>query len=151
MFCTPPAMTTSIVPDIEVRRTAKQRILDQLRANFASLRSESDQYAGYEAWFASDLNNAKLNSVATYYDLVPAFDRLLARHRGDLPEFYAAVEQLTRLSEAERHKQLRQLSDPQADTQREYELPECPPPVSNQMVGPLPSSANPVSRLLQAR
>ena len=56
--------------------------------------------------FATRLNNAKLNSVATYYDLVPAFDRLLATHRGKLEPFYESVQELTRLSEEERHAHL---------------------------------------------
>ena len=84
----------------------KQQILAELRERFAGLLAQSESYAGYEPWFATGLNNAKLNSVATYYDLVPAFDRLLARHQGDLDQFYEAVRDLTALSEAERHERL---------------------------------------------
>jgi predicted aminopeptidase len=84
----------------------KTRILEELRSRFNSLRLQSEGYDGYELWFAEDLNNAKLNSVATYYDLVPAFDRLLRRHNGDLEAFYDAVSNLRELRKSERHEKL---------------------------------------------
>jgi predicted aminopeptidase len=52
------------------------------------------------------LNNAYLASIATYYDCVPGFERLLASKNGDLPKFYDAVRELTRKSHAERHQLL---------------------------------------------
>jgi predicted aminopeptidase len=84
----------------------KERIIAQLRENFETLLARSDQYTGYQSWFAENLNNAKLNSVATYYDLVPAFDRLLEQHQGELEPFYAAVKAFTKLPEAKRHQEL---------------------------------------------
>jgi predicted aminopeptidase len=90
----------------ETVAAGKERILAKLREDFAELLTQSDAFAGYEPWFAENLNNAKLNSVATYYDLVPAFDRLLASHHGDLEAFYAAVRRLTKLPKAERHETL---------------------------------------------
>ena len=38
---------------------------------------------------------AKLASIATYYECVPGFERLLADEDGDLPRFYAAARSLT--------------------------------------------------------
>ena len=35
--------------------------------------------SGYDDWFEAGLNNAHLASVATYFDCVPGFERLLAR------------------------------------------------------------------------
>ena len=102
-----------------VTASAKERILWQLRENFDALLLQSDQYAGYQSWFAEDLNNAKLNSVATYYDLVPAFDRLLEQHQGDLEQFYAAVKALTKLPESKRHEELQQAGRTVAMTHQE--------------------------------
>jgi predicted aminopeptidase len=99
--------------------SGKERILSQLRENFDTLSLRSDQYAGYQSWFAGELNNAKLNSVATYYDLVPAFDRLLEQQQGDLEQFYAAVKTLTKLPEAKRHEELQQAVPTVAMTQQE--------------------------------
>ena len=90
----------------ESLETGKQEVLEELRKDFAKLRLSSEDYAGYEPWFADRLNNAMLNSVATYYELVPAFDSLLAAKGGDLEPFYEAVKKLSKLPEAERHEQL---------------------------------------------
>jgi predicted aminopeptidase len=60
------------------------------------------------------LNNAQLNSVATYYDLVPEFERLLAASDGDLERFYAVVTRLAKLPKAERQRRLREASAPLA-------------------------------------
>ena len=88
------------------RHDAKQRILAELRHGYKNLKGNWGGYAGYEDWFARDLNNAQLNSIATYYDLVPAFERLLSTNDGDLEKFYAAVKQLAKLPKIERHHRL---------------------------------------------
>ena len=67
-------------------------------------------------WFAADLNNARLNSVATYYDFVPGFERLLELTGGDLEKFYQAVERLAEKSKEERHQQLKRLGSAAPDT-----------------------------------
>jgi predicted aminopeptidase len=46
--------------------------------------------------------------VATYYTLVPAFEKLLTENDGNLEKFYAAVERLGKLDKAERRKLLAQ-------------------------------------------
>ncbi len=96
------------------RRMDKERVFEQLRRDYAQLRARSESNAGYDAWFAGDLNNAKLNSVATYYSLVPAFDRLLLAQQCQLEAFYQAVEGLTRLPEAERLARLASMNEPLA-------------------------------------
>ncbi|HTU57611.1 MAG TPA: aminopeptidase, partial [Polyangiales bacterium] len=48
------------------------------------------------------LNNATLASVATYYDCVPGFEKMLRSVNGDLPRFYADVRALARLPQAQR-------------------------------------------------
>jgi len=60
----------------------------------------------YEEWIATGLNNARLASVATYYDCVPGFTRLLEQQDNDLPRFYAAARELAQQSHAERHARL---------------------------------------------
>lgn len=87
-------------------RREKHRIQDELRSQYQKLKVEWGGYAGYDEWFAGGLNNAQLNSVATYYDLVPAFERLLAARNGDLEQFYAEVGKLAKLRKAERHRRL---------------------------------------------
>ena len=60
----------------------------------------------YDEWMATGLNNAHLASVATYYDCVPGFTRLLEEQGNDLSRFYAAARELARKSRAERDGQL---------------------------------------------
>ncbi len=71
----------------------------------------------------SRLNNADLVAVATYNDLVPAFQALLEAAGEDFPAFYAEVERLAGLAPAEREAELAALSG-QSPTGR----PERPVP-----------------------
>ena len=85
---------------------AKTAAFEILRAQYALLKKRWNGYNGYDNWFAKDLNNAKLLSIATYQDYVPAFQALLAKKKGNLPAFYQAVTQLGQLSREERRKKL---------------------------------------------
>jgi predicted aminopeptidase len=63
-------------------------------------------YPLYEEWISQGMNNARLASVATYFDCVPGFRRLLEAAGGDLPRFYDAAREVAKLPRAERHRQL---------------------------------------------
>lgn len=93
-------------PDGEKRRQ-KAAVLEKLRQDHAKLKEQWGGRSPYDDWFEEPLNNARLNTVATYFDLVPAFEQLLARNQGDLPRFYEAVRRLKRLSREQRHLELR--------------------------------------------
>jgi predicted aminopeptidase len=66
--------------------------------DYADLKKQWAGDTSYDAWFAQ-VNNAKLNSVAAYYDLVPGFEHLLEVNGGDLDKFYAAAERLSKNAE----------------------------------------------------
>jgi predicted aminopeptidase len=102
------AMYTSDATDTE-KRTAKRRILDELRAEYRQVRAGWNGYGGYDDWFAQDLNNAHFVSVGTYYQLVPAFQALLAGERGDLHSFYRAAKEIGQLPKKERMAALNKL------------------------------------------
>jgi predicted aminopeptidase len=88
-------------------RAGKRRILAQLAADIGGLeRRQGVHYPVYDQWLAAGLNNAQLAAVATYYDCVPGFKRLLAAGNDDLMRFYAAVRALAREPRAARHAQL---------------------------------------------
>ncbi len=91
-------------------RRRKSEVLAALRAKHESLKTSWGGYTGYDAWFSRPLNNAHLNTVATYQHLVPAFQQLLARSGGDLEMFYASAQTLARLGQAARHEQLAALA-----------------------------------------
>ena len=91
----------------------KQRAFEQLRDDYRRLKAEWGGAASYDDWFARDLNNAKLNTVANYYDLVPGFERLLALCGGDWERFYVASHQLAGWPREKRHQRLRELAGAQ--------------------------------------
>jgi len=96
---------TTNLPDT-VKLSRKQDIIAQLRARHSGLKASWGGQSPYDGWFAEPINNAKLNTVSAYYDLVPAFDALLRANGGDLERFYHAVAQLAKLPLPERHRQL---------------------------------------------
>jgi predicted aminopeptidase len=91
-------------------RFEKERIFDELRCDYEGLKSEWGGDPGYDAWFGSGLNNARLNTIANYFDYVPAFERLLQLNGGDLERFYEAVRLLAKMPRKERHRRLRDLA-----------------------------------------
>ena len=87
-------------------RARKQEQFALLTQDMRDLESRQGRSSGYEEWLEQGLNNAHLASVATYFDCVPGFERLLDREEGDLPRFYAAVRALAKEPAAERHRKL---------------------------------------------
>ena len=78
------------------RRARKQQSLSAVAAGVRELEQQLGVRTGYDAWLDEGLNNAHLASIATYFDCVPGFERLLARQQGDLGAYYAAVRALGR-------------------------------------------------------
>jgi predicted aminopeptidase len=99
---------------MDVMRERKRAVFATLANEIHELDTRFGGHSGYNEWIEQGLNNAHLASVATYYDCVPGFERLLALHNGNLPQFYAAVRELSRKPRADRHAQLC-VSQPVAD------------------------------------
>ena len=91
---------------VETMREQKKALFASLDSDLRDLEKRLGVRSGYRDWAEEGLNNAHLASVATYYDCVPGFERLLNQHGGDLPSFYAAVRELARKPREERHAQL---------------------------------------------
>jgi predicted aminopeptidase len=94
----------------ETLKKAKQQAFDDLRAAYENLKSDWQGYSGYDGWFSRELNNAKLNTIANYYDLVPGFEELLKLKGNDLEKFYEAAEELSKKPKDERHQWLSNLA-----------------------------------------
>jgi predicted aminopeptidase len=99
----PPALSPE-----ELRRQ-KDQILADLKREYAEAKARWGGDDEYDGWFAGPLNNAHLNSIAAYFDLLPAFQHLLQINGGDMEKFYNAVEILARQPKKERQQQLRAL------------------------------------------
>ena len=88
----------------ERMRDEKSRIFDTLRTQY---RERAEWFGeGFAPWLDEDLNNAKLALIATYHEQVPAFERLLQIHDGDMAAFYKAVAEIGRLSREERTRRM---------------------------------------------
>ncbi|MBC8097272.1 MAG: aminopeptidase [Akkermansiaceae bacterium] len=88
---------------------AKRKVFAGLQTQYAALKAEWGGHYSYDRWFAREVNNAQLNTIANYYDFVPGFEALLALKGGDLEKFYAAAEELAHKTKDERHQWLRDL------------------------------------------
>ena len=94
----------------EELRREKNRILQEMLAEFSKVKANWGGDTEYDGWFTHPINNAHLNSVAAYYDFVPAFEQILDANKGDLEQFYKAAEVLSKKPKSERHEQLRILA-----------------------------------------
>ena len=90
----------------EEKRAGKKRILSEMHDEYLALKTSWGGFAGYDRMFSHGVNNALLASVASYSELVPAFRALLAQKHDDLPVFYAAVRELSKLDGPEREARL---------------------------------------------
>lgn len=87
---------------VDEKRREKQRALVDLQTRYRALKQRWGGYSGYDGWFTSDLNNAKLGSLHAYTRFAPAFQTLLAEAGQDFSAFYRASEAVARLPPEQR-------------------------------------------------
>jgi predicted aminopeptidase len=83
-------------------RERKRETLEEMRESYAAVKAQWGGRAPFYAWFAGDINNAHLASIATYYSCVPGFERELKAVGGNLPAFYRRVRALAKLDQSQR-------------------------------------------------
>jgi predicted aminopeptidase len=98
------------------KRARKGELFDDLRQAYRDLETTWSEPSHYSAWFGDGLNNARLASLGAYYDLVPAFEALLAQVDGDLIVFYDEAAALGKLAKADRRERLRELHEPRQNS-----------------------------------
>ena len=96
--------------DNDQKRRAKEDIVAHAFDKYEHLKQDWGGYDGFDQWMSGGLNNARLSSMATYYELVPAFQTLLRQVDYDLNKFYAIVKDIGSMPENERIARLRSLS-----------------------------------------
>jgi predicted aminopeptidase len=84
------------------KRQAKAAVFKKLKDEYGLLKQHWGGYSGYDLWMSRKMNNAKLVSVSTYHDLVPAFLELLKTCNNDLNVFYKKCQDLSKKSKEER-------------------------------------------------
>ncbi len=93
----------------ETMRAGKMEAFETLRQRYQALKASWDGYAGFDAWFDSELNNARLIPVSTYARLVPAFRELFRRAGGNLGVFYRECAALGALPAEDRTLEIERL------------------------------------------
>lgn len=84
------------------KRARKAEIFASLQREYESMKTGRwSGYAGYDRWFAEPVSNAHFALIATYHELVPAFQGLYAE-TDDLRQFYRHVKRLVKLDKGQR-------------------------------------------------
>lgn len=73
------------------KRQGKKQVFEGMRQAQQQRKALDSAWSAYDAWFADDLNNARLAAVATYFDDVSMFRELLGKVGGNFDAFYAKV------------------------------------------------------------
>lgn len=94
--------------DPDKMRTAKSFILADLRKRSQTLNQRYGGSLKIDKWFHQPVNNARLLSIATYYDLVPAFEALLHRCDNNLTTFFQVLKPLRHRTKEQRRAFLSQ-------------------------------------------
>jgi predicted aminopeptidase len=94
----------------DVKLKQKSQIFASLQQRYSKLKRQWNDNS-YDKWFRRELNNARIATIGTYHDHVPAFQAMLIKANGDLVTFYANAKALTRLGKKERDQLLAVESD----------------------------------------
>ena len=88
-------------PSVDAERLAKQRVFDGMLHQALAIGPHVRLHVHHapKSW-----NNARINTVATYYTMVPGFERLLKENVGDLEAFHREVASMRKLNNEERMK-----------------------------------------------
>ena len=96
------------LPD-STKRHQKIELLREMRQDFETLKRQNARLSVFSHWFEGPLNNARLISISTYHDYVPAFRQLLKDSQYDLGLFYQQCRRLGNDSPSERRRTLLEL------------------------------------------
>lgn len=88
----------------------KKAAFDRLRQRVDQLNQKYGGSLRLDRWFLKPVNNARLNTLATYYDLVPGFEALLRQHHGDIDAFLKAMEAMKTMDKVERRQKIKALA-----------------------------------------
>lgn len=87
----------------------KKAILARFHQRAVALDQKHGGTMKIERWFKKPVNNARLATLSTYFELLPGFEALLKQHHGDLEEFFVAVETMKSLDHKTRTARIRSL------------------------------------------
>ena len=86
------------------KRVRKATIFSELLNEFDRLKTRQVELSAYDVWMNQSLNNAKISSMVSYHDFLPAFQKMLTQYAGELDQFFEGCRRLAQLDKAERHQ-----------------------------------------------
>jgi len=95
---------------VEIERAAKAAAFVHMRQRADALDRRYGGSLKIERWFQKPVNNARLSTLATYYEMLPGFEALLKAHGGDLESFFKAVEAMRGLGKEARRQKILSLT-----------------------------------------
>lgn len=112
------------------KRNQKALVITSLKQAYHQTKDEKwGGYSGYDQWFNEPITNAHFVLVATYEELVPAFQALHAKS-GSMKKFYADVRAMAKQDKAKRRAQLALLLDMPSSAQRLVPAQKEPDPAA---------------------
>jgi hypothetical protein len=110
------------------KRDQKALVITSLKQAYHQIRDEKwGGYSGYDQWFNEPITNAHFVLVATYEELVPAFQALHAKS-GSMKKFYANVQAMAKQDKARRRERLALLLGMPSSAQTLSPVDEDPDP-----------------------
>ena len=98
--------------DRDTRLARKAALIAQMKEDYAGISARGEGTPYYDWWFSLPLNNAHLAAVATYHQLVPAFENALAQ-AGSFAAFHQEVKTIAEASAGDRQAWLSRLDPDQ--------------------------------------
>ncbi len=92
----------------EAERLQKQRVLAALKDKAMALDRRHGGGLSIERWFKKPVNNARLATVSSYYEMLPGFEAILKRCGGDVDAFFAEIDTLKKLGHDDRRRHVMQ-------------------------------------------
>lgn len=96
---------------VEDKRQKKSEAIEHLRSSFSEAAKHNPRLKGYSHWINSEINNAKLVTIANYHQYIESFSQLLIDNEHDFDEFYQAVAQLGEKEKEARILELQRLKE----------------------------------------
>ena len=100
------ALYAQAIPEQEKINTKQQLLEIDFPAQLKQLQQHWGQNTAFAGWLQQPVNNARLSTVASYHQWVPAFQQLLQEQENDLARFYQRVEALAQLDAPSRQVKL---------------------------------------------
>lgn len=90
----------------EAERLQKERVLARLKERALALDRRHGGSLCIERWFKKPVNNARLATVSSYYEMLPGFEAILKGCGGDIDAFFAEIDAMRGLDHDERRRRI---------------------------------------------